>query len=421
MYLNKFELNEILKLILNFNILMERCYFNSCILNDNKYLSKYKKHFINKEGKLTKELFKDVEKDNKIIKSLNIISDLKKYKFCMEHYNNLVKLSEIKEKILSKPDNIPKDCLISLNKILKNDIDLKKRLYEFENTNIIKILLKNLYSSNDKDIKLYLLLNLNHFLKEYIVILKDKNINDEEKNKIEDERHLDNEIFGILVKEIKDLKLEIYNLNQKKVNPSINDENLLRDVILYNLCLNNIECLFNNWNKKKDILDLKKTTDLIQNTSDILCQVISAYDSIPNKIICNELFYNIIGFLNVYLLCEIKNFDLVVYLINFFVKTNQHIYGYLEEYKNEKYFKNTIRNFMTILNTVLETMIGVSLRELQKEQMDNFLDNSEKFNQDKKYELLFYKNNDLIKELKEKVRLTFLNNNNLKINNDKEN
>ena len=40
---------------------MERCYFNSCMLNDNKYLSKYKKHFMNKEGKMTKiELVKIV-------------------------------------------------------------------------------------------------------------------------------------------------------------------------------------------------------------------------------------------------------------------------------------------------------------------------------------------------------------------------
>ena len=61
-------------------------------------------------------------------------------------------------------------------------------------------------------------------------------------------------------------------------------------------------------------------------------------------------------------------------------------------------------------------MIGVSLRELNKEELDIFLENSENFNKDKKYELLFYKNNDLIKELKEKVRLSFLNKNNPKIN-----
>ena len=395
---------------------MERCYFNSCIFNDNDYLSKYKKHYTNKEGKLAEELFVPVDIKDNIISSLNIIINVKEYIkkiiFCSEHYKNLLKLVKIKDKIKSNPESIPKDCLITLNEILKNDIDIKKILYNLEfqgGSNIVKILLKNIYTSNNKDNKLYLLLNLNHFLKENIVAKIDINSVDENERNNKYERHLDNEIFVNLCKEINDLKLNIYDLNLQKVNSSINNENLLRDVIIYNLCLNNIECLFNNWNKNKDILDLQKTVELVRGSTDILCQVVSAHDSIPNKIICNELFYNIIGFLNIYLLSDIKNFDLVVFLIEFFVKTNQHIYGYLNGYKDEKYFKSTIKNFITTLNTILENMIRVSLRELEKEQLDNFLNNSENFNKDKKYELLFYKNNDLIKELKEKVRLTFIN------------
>ena len=395
---------------------MERCYFNSCMFNDNDYLSKYKKHFTNKEGKLTEELFVPVDIKDNIISSLNIIINakdyIKKIIFCSEHYKNLLKLVKIKDNIKSNPESIPKDCLITLNEILKNDIDIKKILYNLEfqgGSNIVKILLKNIYTSNNKDNKLYLLLNLNHFLKENIVAKIDINSVDENERNNKYERHLDNEIFVNLCKEINDLKLNIYDLNLQKVNSSINNENLLRDVIIYNLCLNNIECLFNNWNKNKDILDLNKTVELVRGSTDILCQVVSAHNSIPNKIICNELFYNIIGFLNIYLLSDIKNFDLVVFLIQFFVKTNQHIYGYLNGYKDEKYFKSTIKNFITTLNTILENMIRVSLRELEKEQLDNFLNNSENFNKDKKYELLFYKNNDLIKELKEKVRLTFIN------------
>jgi hypothetical protein len=386
------------------------------MFNDNDYLSKYKKHFTNKEGKLTEELFVPVDIKDNIISSLNIIINVKEYIkkiiFCSEHYKNLLKLVKIKDKIKSNPESIPKDCLITLNEILKNDIDIKKILYNLEfqgGSNIVKILLKNIYTSNNKDNKLYLLLNLNHFLKENIVAKIDINSVDENERNNKYERHLDNEIFVNLCKEINDLKLNIYDLNLQKVNSSINNENLLRDVIIYNLCLNNIECLFNNWNKNKDILDLNKTVELVRGSTDILCQVVSAHNSIPNKIICNELFYNIIGFLNIYLLSDIKNFDLVVFLIQFFVKTNQHIYGYLNGYKDEKYFKSTIKNFITTLNTILENMIRVSLRELEKEQLDNFLNNSENFNKDKKYELLFYKNNDLIKELKEKVRLTFIN------------
>lgn len=402
--------------------MIERCFFNSCILNDNDYLKKYKKKFTNKEGQITEELFITVDSKNNIITSLNLFSSLKRYIFCKEHYNNLQDLIKIKDTIISHPDNIPKDTLIILNKILKNNIDIKKILYNIafqRNTNITKILLKNLYNTNNKDNKLYILLNLNHLIKENILKKEDKNLTDDFDKK--DEKTLDNELLTALCKEINDLKLVIYDLNQKKVNSKINDEGLLRDVIIYCLCLNNIECLFNNWDKRKDVLDLKNTKDLIENISDILCQIISAHTAIPNKIICNELFYNIIGFINIYLLSDIKNFDLVVYLINFFVKTNQHIYGYLNTYKNEDYFKNSIKNYITTLNTVLVNMIGISLNELDKEQLDIFLKNSESFNKDKKFELLFYKNNELIEEVKEKLKLTLLNKNNAKVNIDEEN
>ena len=402
--------------------MIERCFFNSCILNDNDYLKKYKKKFTNKEGQITEELFITVDSKNNIITSLNLFSSLKRYIFCKEHYNNLQDLIKIKDTIISHPDNIPKDTLIILNKILKNNIDIKKILYNIafqRNTNITKILLKNLYNTNNKDNKLYILLNLNHLIKENILKKEDKNLTDDFDKK--DEKTLDNELLTALCKEINDLKLVIYDLNQKKVNSKINDEGLLRDVIIYCLCLNNIECLFNNWDKRKEVLDLKNTKDLIENISDILCQIISAHSAIPNKIICNELFYNIIGFINIYLLSDIKNFDLVVYLINFFVKTNQHIYGYLNTYKNEDYFKNSIKNYITTLNTVLVNMIGISLNELDKEKLDIFLKNSESFNKDKKFELLFYKNNELIEEVKEKLKLTLLNKNNAKVNIDEEN
>ena len=101
---------------------MERCYFNSCILNDNDYLYKYKKHYTNKEGELTKELFVGVDPNSNIIKSLNIISNLNKYIICSDHYRNLLDLMKIKETIISNPENIPKDTLILLNKILKNNL-----------------------------------------------------------------------------------------------------------------------------------------------------------------------------------------------------------------------------------------------------------------------------------------------------------
>ena len=57
---------------------MNCCYFNSCILNDNRYLQKYKKKFTNLDGKLTKEIFINVDKNNEVLTSLNINSGIKK-------------------------------------------------------------------------------------------------------------------------------------------------------------------------------------------------------------------------------------------------------------------------------------------------------------------------------------------------------
>ena len=77
-------------------------------------------------------------------------------------------------------------------------------------------------------------------MKENIDIMEDKN-NLEENYEIIKQR--DKEIFNILNKEIFDLKLKVYDLNKNKANTQINDNNFFRDVILYNLCLSNIEHL----------------------------------------------------------------------------------------------------------------------------------------------------------------------------------
>ena len=197
---------------------MDCCFFNSCILNDTDFLVKYKKKFTNLEGKLTKEIFISVDKNNDLIKSLNISSDLqKKYIFCNEHHKQLKELIEIKQAIISKPDKLSKDILISLNTILKNNVDIKKLLYKMEfgkDVNIIKILMKNISYNKDKDCKLYLYLTLGQFLKEKTDIIGDKN---NLENKYEELKRRDKEIFNDLNKEISDLNLKVYDVNQHKV------------------------------------------------------------------------------------------------------------------------------------------------------------------------------------------------------------
>ena len=388
---------------------MDCCFFNSCILNDTDFLVKYKKKFTNLEGKLTKEIFISVDKNNDLIKSLDISSDLKKkYIFCDEHHKQLKDLIKIKQAIISKPDKLSKDILISLNTILKNNIDIKKLLYKMEfgkDTNIIKILMKNISYNKDKDCKLYLYLTLGQFLKEKTDIIGDKN---NLEDKYEELKRRDKEIFNDLNKEISDINLKVYDVNQRKVNNQINDENFLRDVILFDLCLSNVEHLIYNWNQDKDRFNPKQ---LIENVIDILNQVISGDDYIP-YIISNELFFHIIGFINIYLISDLTEPDILNFILKFILEKNQEIYAYLKNHKDENKFKSTIRNYITTFSTILEILLRIDLSKFDQKQLEIFVINSRDFNKDKKYELLFSRNNDMIEELKDKVKLTFANKNN---------
>lgn len=388
---------------------MDCCFFNSCILNDTDFLVKYKKKFTNLEGKLTKEIFISVDKNNDLIKSLDISSDLKKkYIFCDEHHKQLKDLIKIKQAIISKPDKLSKDILISLNTILKNNIDIKKLLYKMEfgkDTNIIKILMKNISYNKDKDCKLYLYLTLGQFLKEKTDIIGDKN---NLEDKYEELKRRDKEIFNDLNKEISDINLKVYDVNQRKVNNQINDENFLRDVILFDLCLSNVEHLIYNWNQDKDRFNPKQ---LIENVIDILNQVISGDDYIP-YIISNELFFHIIGFINIYLISDLTEPDILNFILKFILEKNQEIYAYLKNHKDENKFKSSIRNYITTFSTILEILLRIDLSKFDQKLLEIFVINSRDFNKDKKYELLFSRNNDMIEELKDKVKLTFANKNN---------
>ena len=388
---------------------MDCCFFNSCILNDTDFLNKYKKKFTNLDGKLTKKIFVTVDKTDELILSLDITSNLKsKYIFCDEHYQHLKELINIKRAIYSNPDKIPKDILISLSNILKNNIDIKKLLYNMEfnkGANIIKILLNNINLNKDKDIKLYLYLILGQFLKEKIDIIGDKN---NLADNSEELKHRDKEIFEILNKEIFLIKLKVYDLTKNKINSQINDENFFRDVILYNLCLSNIEHLIYNWNKDQDFFNPKQ---IIESAIDIIAQVLSGDDEVPYEI-SNELFFHIIGFLNTYLISNLREPDLINYILKFILEKNQLIYVYLKKYKEENKFKSTIRNYITTLNTILEILLGIDLGQFDKKHLEVFVINSAEFNKDKKYELFFYRNNDMITELKDKIKLTLNNKSN---------
>ena len=150
----------------------------------------------------------------------------------------------------------------------------------------------------------------------------------------------------------------------------------------------------------------------MENVIDILNQIISGDDDSIPYIISNELFFHIIGFINIYLISNLKESDLVTFILKYIIKNNQLIYIYLKKYKEENKFKSSIKNYITTLNTILEIMLGIDLGNFDKQQLEVFIINSGDFNKDKKYELFFYRNNDMIEELKDKIKLTLANKSN---------
>ena len=172
--------------------------------------------------------------------------------------------------------------------------------------------------------------------------------------------------------------------------------------------MSNVEHLIYNWNQDKDRFNPKQ---LIENVIDILNQVISGDDYIP-YIISNELFFHIIGFINIYLISDLTEPDILNFILKFILEKNQEIYAYLKNHKDENKFKSTIRNYITTFSTILEILLRIDLSKFDQKQLEIFVINSRDFNKDKKYELLFSRNNDMIEELKDKVKLTFANKNN---------
>ena len=102
--------------------------------------------------------------------------------------------------------------------------------------------------------------------------------------------------------------------------------------------------------------------------------------------------------------------------MNFILKSilekNQEIYIYLKNHKEENKFKSTIRNYITTFSTILEILLRIDLIKFDQKQLEIFAINSRDFNKDKKYELLFSRNNDMIEELQDKIKLTFAKKNN---------
>ena len=364
---------------------MDRCFFNSCILNNIKNCLKYKRY--NKD-KL--EFFKTIEHNDSLIIDLNLSSNLKKFTFCIEHFNILNQIKDFKQNLKKNNNKIFKEDLILLNKILKNDIEIKKIVSEFEiqNKKILEVLINLLTSKkNDKNFELYVLTNLSHFLKEFQIC-----------NKIDF-----NETYIILVQYLLNLDYNLYD-SSKNQKLKISQEQFLLNTLLYELTLNNISYLFNNAKEKQ--LDFELTIKIIENINKIFGELIICYKSIDEPKICNEIFYTILNFLNSFYLSKNKHINLIILTVNIMIKYLEHLLEFLKDnLNNENQNNDIIKIYMIYLYSLLNELLNINVNEFNVEDFDKFIREIKSFLNSKEKLVLYEQNIRLLEKILHNITL----------------
>ena len=364
---------------------MEKCYFNSCILNNIKNCLKYKRN-----NKDKPEFFKNIENNDSLIIDLNLSSNLKKFTFCIEHYNILNQIKQFKQNLKKNNNKIFKEDLILLNNILKNDIEIKKIVSEFEiqNKKILNVLINLLtIKRNDKIFDLYVLTNLSHFLKEFQICKK-----------------VDfNETYIILVQYLLNLDYNLYDSSKNK-KLTIPIEKFLLNTLLYELTLNNISYLFNNAKEKQ--LNYELTIKIIENINKVFGQLIICFKSINEPKICNEIFYTILNFLNSFYLSKNKQINIIILTINLMIKYFEQIIEFLNEcFNDENKNKEIIKIYMIYLYSLLNELLNINVNEFNVEDLNKFIIEIKGFLSSKEKIILFEQNNRLLEKILHNITL----------------
>ena len=236
-------------------MLNEKCFFNSCILNERDYREKYQK--LNKTANNLFITFKYTQDDLLLPKILGISSTLNKINLCCEHFSLYNEFKNVNKqlKIIKSHDNSIDyniyivNLLTSVNKILRFDYNMKLLFWnEDYSTNFLNNLI-----SNKK-------INLPLILLDYLLSNDFKT-----KNEIE----IESLILKIIVAFTKDIN---FCVNIFTVNDLINSINYSEELV--NLLLNLPICYYSKLpeegNDKEHIIALINNTEIISNILTII-------------------------------------------------------------------------------------------------------------------------------------------------------
>lgn len=377
-----------------------KCFFNSCPLNEEYYLKQYKKAYPD-----TKELFLSLNPNDEIIKASKLVSNSKKYHFCIEHIEKLNLYKTVKEKLELIPSSSSaasnqaelRTTLEQLNTLIRYDDNIKSLCFKIEKIDLVSLILSQLAQS-DRTISMLLFLNLSHILKE-ISYAKKYSTNDLYLS-------ITDYYCNYIYSPYEEMKL--FSIDEK--------ERMMRDALLYGLLVNNITYIIVNAKEKGLRLDI--TTKVIVKAMELIATILT--ESKPklktNDSKTNNDYLQFLGVINkiiissllklIYALLISKNsqINLNTSIVNVFCKLSKEAFDYVKQ-ANDCSLK---KEFMILLNELLYSIIHIQSDQLEIENVRLFIKESESLlTSEEKNDngLIEEKIRSNVIEVKEKIRI----------------
>lgn len=378
-----------------------KCYFNSCPLNEEYYFKQYKKAFPEK-----KELFQSLEPNDDIVKASKLISNSKKYHFCIEHIEKLILFKTIKEKLEAVQSQESSSTLINqakfnstleqLNSLIRFDDNIKALCFKIDKIDPVSLILSQLGKS-DRIIDMLLLLNLTHFLKE-ISYAKKYSTND-------------------LYLSITDYYCNYIYSPYESITKFTSDEKerMTRDTILQGLLLDNMRHIIANAKEKGLRLDI--TTKVIVKSMELMSTVLTRQrpndTSSLNKTQANEdyiaticliekmIISSAVQFIYALLISKNSQIDLNTSTVKVFCKLSREVFGFIKQANDSQLRKE----YIILVNELLYVMIHTQCDQLEIDNVKLFISECESFMSLEGTELIEEKIRNSIVIVKEKMRI----------------
>lgn len=307
---------------------MEKCFYSTCPLNVSSSFKIYKKQNPNVK------YFIHLSPEHPIIKVTGIVSSSKIYCFCTEHYNLLLKFTELKNSKEYALGDLTIEQLNLLNDLTRFDINLKRLASPF-----IPKLIKTL-PNQDINKTLYTLLIISNIFKEIELIKPFAN----------------NDIFTFFAEYLKNLPIKMKDLN-------------LDMTLNYTLTVTNIGYIIYY---TRDTLDDNLLVDVLENLTVMFGDIITIKKEKIDVRCHSEIIYALTTFIHQFLIRKAKRIDMSEFLIGYIIKCGNTIYEFLNANEGIQKNKQLHSSFILMLYNVLNGFLNMKFDEIDINIINEF-------------------------------------------------